>query len=383
MQGKKFRSTFCLILLVLAACMPPPSPAPVPSSTPTALTFTSIPLTSTPTAFPAESISEIDGLLADLSQQGLFSGSVLIGHQGTVLLGKGYGLADHSQSIRNTSRTRFRIGSLTKQFTAMAVLILEAQGKLNVTDPICNYLTNCPDSWKPITIHQLLTHTSGIPNFTDLPGILNTAATPSPPDQTMARFRDLPLDFQPGEGWNYSNSGYVILGYIIEQLSGQSYEEFLKDNIFNPLHLQNTGYDHKSNGLAVGYPDRYSNLPADYIDMSIPYSAGALYSTVEDLYTWEQSLLTSQLVPQKYVDEMLAPQVDIPGSEEMSYGYGWAMGSENGRPYMGHTGQMEGFNVILTRYPEDQVTVIVLSNQQNSNVGLISELISKRIFGDP
>lgn len=368
---------------MLAACSPQASPTLFPSPSPPTATATSLPTAATPTVLPQQVISEIDQTLQRLAQQGLFSGSVLIARQGQILLSKGYGLADRAQELPNTPQTRFRIGSLTKQFTAMAILILESQGKLSVADPICNYLADCPESWKSITIHHLLTHTSGIPSFTELPGYSNTYGTPSPSPQTIARFRDLPLDFQPGKGWRYSNSGYILLGSIIEQVSGQSYEEFLQEYIFTPLELQDTGYDHNSSSLAIGYVDQYSSMPANYIDMSIPYAAGALYSTVEDLYTWEQSLSTEQLVPQKYLDEMFAPQAAIEGSEGMSYGYGWSIRLDAGQPYMGHTGSIQGFSSIITRHPEEQLTIILLSNQENSNVGFLREVIFKKLLGSP
>lgn len=386
------RLTICGILLVMAACAPPPASTPTlppptstivpPTDTPLPPTATSIPPTLTPTTIPADVISELDATLAKLGKQGLFSGSVLVGRQGTLLFSQGYGLADREQNLPNTATTRFRLGSITMQFTAMAILILESQNKLNVKDPVCNYLADCPSAWKSITIKHLLTHTSGIHDFTSLTDYRSTRATPSPPEQTIARFKDLPLDFQPGEKWSYSNSGYVVLGYIIEKASGQSYEDFLQQSIFAPLNLHDTGYDHNSNSLAVGYTDQYSNLPADYIDMSIPFAAGALYATVEDLYQWELALSTEQLVPRAYLDEMFAPQATIPDSGGWAYGYGWAIGVERGRPVAQHLGGVEGFATVVTRYPNEQIVIIVLSNQQNKDVGLIQVIISKKIFGD-
>ncbi len=381
MRMMVFLFNLCLILFVLAACASQPVPAAIPSATTVPPTPTSISSTSTP-AFPQEIISDLDKKLTNLAAQGLFTGSVLIGRQGSVLLSKGYGLADREKNIPNTSQTRFRIGSLTKQFTAMAILILESQGKLKVTDPICNYLSECPDAWKAITIQHLLTHTSGIPNYTVLPGYLEARSTPATPEQMIDRFRNLPLDFQPGESLRYSNSGYTLLGSIIERVSGKSYEDFLQEAIFLPLKLSNTGYDHNSDTLAVGYADGYSVLPAHYIDMSIPYAAGALYSTVEDLYAWNQSLYTEQLVPQKYLDEMFAPQVKIGEAGEYAYGYGWVMGKERGHAFVAHTGSIEGFSSIIMHYPEEQVTIIILSNQNNNDVELINEIISKKILGD-
>ncbi len=357
--------------MILAACAPlSPTARPIPP-------------TPTTTALPPALVSELDSTLANLARQSLFTGSVLVAQHGKVLLSQGYGLADRKQNIPNTPQTRFRLGSVTKQFTAMAILILEAQGKLNVKDLICKYIRDCPSTWAAITIHQLLAHTSGIPDLFSVVNWSEIRATPATPLETMARFKDKPLDFQPGERWSYSNSGYIVLGYIIEQVSGQTYEDFLQKSIFTPLNLRDTGYEHTSNGLAVGYPDRYSKVPADFVDMSVPFAAGSLYSTVEDLYRWEQALSTEKLVPKAYLDEMFAPQALIPNGSGGAYGYGWAILTENGRLLDMHDGGIEGFATEIARYPNDQVTLIVLCNQQDLNVEMIGQILSRKIFGDP
>jgi CubicO group peptidase (beta-lactamase class C family) len=274
---------------------------------------------------------------------------------------------------------RFRLGSITKQFTAMAILILQAEGLLDVQEPTCPYIPDCPAAWRGITIHHLLTHTSRIPNFTDLPEHRNIKATPSPPDQTIARIQDKPLNFQPGEQWRYSNSGYIVLGYIIEQVSGQSYETFLKEKIFEPLRMANTGYEHTDSNLAVGYTGftpRWAK--ADIIDMSLPYAAGGLYSTVEDLYLWDQALYTKQLVSQELMDLMFSPHAEM--ESKWSYGYGWVLGEMNGRPVVGHDGGIYGFATAIMRYPEDRATIIVLSNRETTYVRDITEQIAKIVF---
>jgi CubicO group peptidase (beta-lactamase class C family) len=332
--------------------------------------------------FNPDAIPEIEAWLSQMGKDGLFSGAVLIAHKGEILLSQGYGLADREQNTFNTSQTRFRLGSITKQFTAMAILMLQVQGKLHVEDTICNYVSDCPETWGEITIDHLLTHTSGIPNFTAFSNYMRMRATPSPPEQTMARFKDLPLDFQPGEKWSYSNSGYIILGHIIEQVSGQTYEAFLQQSILSPLNLSDTGYDHNSNGLAVGYTDQYSNLPADFIDMSIPHAAGALYSTVEDLYLWDQALYTDALLPSAQLDQMFAAHAKIPDSAGWAYGYGWVIGLERGRKIMLHGGGIAGFATMIVRYPNEQICLILLSNVQNKDLNEIQNTISQKLFGD-
>lgn len=191
----------------------------------------------------------------------------------------------------------------------------------------------------------------------------------------------MPLQSQPGEKWIYSSSGYILLGYIIEQVSGQTYEAFLQRSIFTPLNLQNTGYNDNETGLAIGYWDRYSDLPADYIDMSIPYSAYGLYSTVGDLYIWEKALSTDQLIPQRYLNDTFAPQFIIPDSDGWAAGYGWLIGTELDRPIASHSGAIYGFSAIVTRYLDDQTVIIVLSNLQDKDVWLIENIIAKKLFG--
>jgi len=180
-----------------------------------------------------------------------FMGSVLVSQQGKVLLSKGYGFANLEWEVPNSPTTKFRLGSITKQFTAASILLLEERGKLKVDDPVKKYMADAPAAWDKITIFHLLTHTSGIPSFTGFPDYASTEATPTTPEKLVARFRDKPLEFQPGEKWNYSNSGYVLLGYLIEKISGQSYSEFVQQNIFTALGMKDSGYDSNSAVIAV------------------------------------------------------------------------------------------------------------------------------------
>ena len=323
--------------------------------------------------------AELDTALQRVVEAGFLSGSVLVARDGQIILSQGYGLADRDKKIPNTAQTRYRIGSVTKQFTAMAILMLQEQGKLNVQDPICDYLTDCPIAWKGITLHHLLTHTSGIPGFTELTGYETTKATPSPPDQTILRFRDRPLDFPPGEEWSYSNSNYVLLGKIIERASGQSYEDFLRTNIFEPLGMLNTGYDHNQSDLAVGYANQ-TTATADYLDMTIPYAAGGLYSTIEDLYRWDQALYTEQLVAQKALDAMFTAYATIPNTDGMGYGYGWMIGQRLNRRIIFHGGGIDGYTSVIVRYPDDKFTLIVLTNQQNLDPTATSEVLATVVF---
>jgi CubicO group peptidase (beta-lactamase class C family) len=330
-----------------------------------------------------ELAAKIDKNRNFLTERESFTGAVLVARNGEVLFSQGYGLADRDKNLPNTPQTKYRLGSITKQFTAMAILMLQAQAKLNVQDPICRYIPECPPAWQAITTHHLLTHTSGIPNFTGFRDYQATKATPSPPAQTIARFRNEPLDFQPGKRWNYSNSGYILLGYIIEQASGQSYEAFLQANIFAPLHMKATGYDHNDGSLAVGYTGRHGLWrKAETIDMSIPYAAGGLYSTVEDLFRWDQALYTEQLVPQEMLDLMFTPYAKMPGIG-LSYGYGWSVGEMNNHQAVAHGGGIEGFVTEIRRYIEDQVTIIILSNRDTTGIQSAADIIAQAVFGEP
>ena len=394
MSSKSMTLILCFLLFATVSCstesavtqtatsIPPTVMDVSPSSTPIPPTVTAIPLSPTPEPttntyeIPPDAFTWLDQMAEDKQ----FNGSVLVANKGAVLLSEGYGLADREQEILNTPQTRYRIASLTKQFTAMAILILESQGDLAVTDSICDYIANFPAEWEAITIHHLLTHTSGIPEPLSRIEYLQARATPIPLTENIDRLRDVPLDFEPGEDWSYGNNGYIILGYIIEAVSDQSYEEFLNQAIFIPLELNDTGYDHSENGWAIGYKGKYSTLEADYIDMSRVYAAGALYSTVEDLYRWEQALQTEQLVPQASLDKMFAPQADT--GEGWSYGYGWGIAQSDGRKIIFHQGATEGFRAIIALYPEEQVTIIVLSNHEDQNVQVIMEILSIKVFGD-
>jgi CubicO group peptidase (beta-lactamase class C family) len=243
-----------------------------------------------------------------------FMGSVLVARGDNVLLDKGYGFADVEWEIANSPATKFRLASITKQFTAASVLLLEERGQLNIDDPINKYLPNAPPAWAKITIFNLLTHTSGIQNFTAFPDYRATEATPTIPDQLVARFRDKPLNFPPGERMEYSNSGYVVLGTIIEATSGLSYKDFVQQNIFTPLNMSDSGYDSNLAVIprrAAGYSATgYGFVNAPYIDMSIPYSAGGLYSTTRDLLRWEQALFGGKVISAGSLARMTTPFKD-------------------------------------------------------------------------
>ena len=309
-----------------------------------------------------------------------FSGAVLVARDGKVLLSKGYGMADVENNLPNTPETKFRLGSLTKQFTAAAVLLLQERGKLSVQDSVCKYVAPCPEAWQPVTIHHLLSHTGGVPNFTSFPDYARTKSEPTTVEATIGRFRDRPLDFRPGEGWRYSNSGYVLLGHVVEKTSGKSYESFLRENIFEPLKMTSTGYDHadeivkrRARGYAPG-PDG-GVINAYYIDMSIPFAAGGLYSTVGDLYLWDQALYTEKLLKKSSLDAMFT-------AVRNDYGYGYGVNKLFNRLRATHGGGIEGFSTNIQRFPDDRVTIIVLSNYEAARSGPIARDLAAITFGE-
>jgi len=288
-----------------------------------------------------------------------FMGTVLVARGSQVLFSKGYGSANLEWNVPNSPGTKFRLGSVTKQFTAASILLLEERGKLSVNDPVKKYLPDAPRAWDKITIFNLLTHTSGIPNFTNFPDYAKIEPFATTPAELVARFRDKPLDFEPGEKWSYSNSGYVLLSYLIEKVTGDSYEKFVRENIFTPLGMKDSGYDSNSTVIshrAAGYVYRNNALEnAGFVHMSIPQGAGALYSTTEDLLKWEQGLFGGKVIQASSLERMITPYKN-------NYAFGLQVETAAGHKVIEHGGGIEGFNTELEYYPEDKLTVVVLRN---------------------
>lgn len=309
-----------------------------------------------------------------------FMGSVLVARDGKPLLSKGYGFANLEWEVPNSPESKFRLGSITKQFTAACILLLEERGKLNIQDPVKKYMPDAPAAWDKVTIYNLLTHTSGIPSFTGFPDYESTEATPTTPEKLVARFRDKPLEFQPGEKWNYSNSGYVLLGYLIEKISGQSYADFVQQNIFTPLGMKDSGYDSNSAIIphrAAGYsPDDKSQVNAGFIHMSIPFAAGALYSTTEDLLRWEQGLFGGKVLSAASLEKMTTPFKE-------NYAFGLAVQTVDGHKEIHHGGGIEGFNTELAYYPDDKLVVVVLANLNGQAPPQIARRLAEVAHGEP
>jgi CubicO group peptidase (beta-lactamase class C family) len=323
------------------------------------LPFRLAPLSILATLCFAQDVTRMDQIAQSYLSNKQYMGSVLVARNDDVLFSKGYGSANLEWNIPNTPSTKFRLGSLTKQFTAACILLLEERGKLKVEDPIKKYMPDAPAAWDKITIYNLLTHTAGIPNFTGLPEYSRMEPFNTPPEKIVGMFRDKPLDFEPGERMSYSNSGYVVLGYLIEKITGASYEKFVQENIFGPLGMKDSGYDSNTvviSRRASGYsPSPAGLVNAGFVHMSIPFSAGALYSTTEDLLRWEQGLFDGKLLSEESLKKMTMPN-------KSDYAFGLISRTTEGHKQIWHNGGIEGFNTSMAYYPDSKICVIVLAN---------------------
>lgn len=305
-----------------------------------------------------------------------FQGSVLVAGRNVILLACGYGYADAEWKIPNTPDTKFRLGSITKQFTATAIMQLRERHLIALHASVCKYIQPCPDTWKAVTVRELLSHTAGIPDFTQDPSRTR--------EEVLSRLRLKPLDFPPGTQWKYSNSGYFLLGSIIEHITGKPYAQVLAERIFNPLGMRDTGYDDSETVLAhraSGYQLANGRLlNADYIDMRLPFSAGGLYSTVLDLYRWDQALYTQSVLPRQALELMWTPVLH-------NYGFGWSIvkrtSADDAHYRVWHNGGINGFLTQIDRYPDDHVTVIVLANSEDADVPGLARGLAAIMFGNP
>ncbi len=350
---------------------------------PTASAQTATPPRPTP---PTDAVvsSRVDEFMnAEVKVNG-FTGAVLLARKGVPIVSKGFAMANLEWQIANTPQTKFRLGSITKQFTSMAIMQLQQMGKVKVEDSICQHLTPCPDAWKPVTVHHLLTHTSGIPSYTNSPGYMRTMMMPKTSEEMISSFRDLPLEFAPGEQYKYNNSGYFLLGVIAEKLTGKKYEDVIRDQILTPLGMADTGYDRTETVLpkrASGYSrDGVTIRNAPFLDMAQPFSAGAMYSTVEDLLKWDQALYTDKLLPEAARKAMWTPF-------KGNYAYGWAVLPASpatfNRTFVQHGGSINGFATMIIRLPDENLTAIVFANSTQAPSGRIAKDLVAIMLGEP
>ena len=326
-----------------------------------------------------ETTSRVDRYLSTLAREGRLSGAVLVARGGRVLLSKGYGMADMENAVKNSQRTKFRIGSITKQFTAAAIMMLQERGKLHTEDNICKYFTDCPEAWRQLSVRHLLTHTSGLWNYINSPDFTNTMMSPSPAPRILESIKKMPLEFAPGAQYRYSNSNYFLLANIAERVSGQPFNAFLQENIFAPLKMINTGADDASLVLkdrAAGYSRRADSIVnAGYIQPSAFFGSGNIYSTVEDLYLWDQALYAGTVISRKSLEEMFTPFRE-------NYGYGFVIDRHFGLKRVWHGGGLNGFNSMFVRYPEIRATIIALSNTDFLDTVSVSGKVARLTFAD-
>lgn len=330
--------------------------------------------------------AKIQEVLSLAHKYRLFNGSALVAQNGKVVYKGAFGMANMEWGIPNTPDTKFRLGSITKQFTATLALQLVEQGKIKLDGKISDYLPDYrQDIGQKVTVHHLLTHTSGIPSYTGQPGFFeNVSRNPFKVVDFVKQYTSGDLEYEPGSKYSYNNSGYFLLGAIIERVTGKSYEQVLKENILDPAGMKNTGYDHHDTLIpkrAAGYAktaDGYRN--AAYLDMSIPYAAGSMYSTVEDLYLWDQALYTDKILSAQSKALMFKPGLQ-------DYGYGWVvrnakLKNEEEIRVIRHGGGINGFSTVIARVPKDRNLVVLLDNTAQ-NVDRLSETIAKILYNQP
>ena len=339
-------------------------------------------------ALAQDHATKIQQVLATAHKYQQFNGTALVAENGKVVYKGGFGMANMEWDIPNTPDTKFRLGSITKQFTAMLTLQLVEQGKIKLDGKLSDYLPDYrKDVGEKVTVHHLLTHTSGIPSYTGQPGFFqNVSRNPYKVDEFVKTYASGNLEFEPGSKFAYNNSGYFLLGAIIERVTGKSYEQALKDMIFDPVGMKNTGYDHHDTLIpkrATGYaltPKGYVN--AAYLDMSIPYAAGSMYSTVEDLYLWDQALYTDKLITAQSKELMYKPFLE-------NYAYGWSIVEApfkvNDQPVqmIAHGGGINGFSTTIARYPKEKNLIVILDNTGSPNLTRLSNTLARIIYNQP
>ncbi|HEY1986493.1 MAG TPA: serine hydrolase domain-containing protein [Terracidiphilus sp.] len=338
---------------------------------------------------PAQDIAaRADQYLSTWAAQGRFSGTVLLAKDNKILLRKSYGMANYELNVANTPDTVYRIGSITKLFTAFGILQLEEKGLLNVADPVSKFIPELPAEWNAITIHQLLCHKSGIPDYTSAKSY-SELDNPFHVESSLKEFAGKPLLAKPGEVFRYSNPGYILLGRIIEKVSGKTYEDYLTENILRPAGMTHTAFDHASAVVpnrASGYRwDGENVVNATYGDPAYGAGAGALRSTVDDMYRFDRALKSGKLFSAAITAKAWTAyghwNAPPPFPLEADYGYGWMLGQEFGHRYVGHGGWVNGFVSQFNRYPDDDAVLIVMWNFETSNNMPLTHDLAAVLFG--
>ena len=332
-----------------------------------------------------ELVKQVDKLITENYATYAPGCAVLVARKGELLLEKGYGIANLELNTPMSAAMVFRIGSITKQFTAVAILQLVEKGQIALTDSIQRFIKDFHFKGKKITIENLMTHTSGIKGYEEIDAnIPNAIRIDFPPKAVIDSLDKLPLDFEPNTKYSYSNSNYFLLAYIIEQVSGKSYPQYLTENVFAPAGLSATFYESQTAVIpnrASGYSlsdSKYWN--ADFISMALVYGAGALRSTVGDLYKWHKALYEGKLIKKEILLKATTPYTLANGTP-IEYGYGFFNKTENGIRSIGHGGAIDGFRAAAMYYPEQDVFITTLCNSESDNFAGFFERISNTVLG--
>lgn len=311
-------------------------------------------------------------------QNGYLHGSILVAMNGKIIINEGFGMANWEHEVPNTAATKFRIGSITKGFTAMAIFQLHERALLHIDDPIGKFLPDYPNG-KKITLYHCMSGTSGIPDFTGMPDFwIKTMRLPSTLQEVINSFKDLPLNFEPGSQYEYSTSNYMLLTAIIETITGQSYSDFMRENIFLPLGMNDTGVDNGRDiihGLSSGYSFWKKPIHAEFADLSFPLGGYGLYSTTGDLFKWSQALRKPTLISDALQNQLLAPNLE-------NYACGLVHASYLDKKYIGHFGDISGFTNDFLVFEEDDITIIYLSNMNITPVMKLTRELAKVAFGE-
>jgi CubicO group peptidase (beta-lactamase class C family) len=338
-------------------------------------------------AFSQTSVTnQIDELLSKVYPATEPGAAVLVVKDNKVIYKKGYGLASLNPAKPVTPELIFRIGSITKQFTSIAILKLAEQGKLDLNASITTYLPEFSTQGNVVTVEHLLNHTSGIKSYTSLPEIVNTEKKGQfmAINEMLQVIQKQPFDFSPNDQWLYNNSGYYLLGAIIEKVSGVSYTEYVTKNLFKPVGMKSSYVEDPKlpNGITQGYSKVSSTeyRIADYIHPSIPYAAGAIFSTVEDLWKWNQAVFSNKLVKQAWLDKAWSPTI-LNNKKQISYGYGWSLSRLGNSKVIGHGGAIDGFLTFEMYVPDIKLYVCILSNNMSAGPEEYAYQIAEMVAG--
>lgn len=328
---------------------------------------------------------ELDALMKAKYKPGEPGAVALVAKAGKPIYRQAFGMADMENNIALRPEHIFEIGSITKQFTAVSILMLMEQGKLKLNDPITKYIPEYPMHGHTITLHHLLTHTSGIKSYTGMEKWSKQWRQDVKPIELIDLFKNEPMDFAPGEKWSYNNSAYFLLGYVIEKASGIPYPEFLEKNIFVPLGMKNTYYGSQSKIIrnrAQGYQKGAEYTNAEYLSLTQPYAAGSIMSNVDDLLIWQLAVNSNKLLKKESLQLAHTP-VKLNNGKVEEYGYGWGIGDINGSPTTEHSGGIFGYATNAIYLPKEDVFVAVFSNCDCGDPADVSTRMAAKVIGKP